>query len=359
MKLLKTIIFLLLILASCNNEKQKVNTNSVSVLKTVDSTKFERGGNEINYDSTKVLYSIVIIDRKGSEFKENPSSSSKSLGIYVYGKELEVIEENEHWLGIRDRITREYTKNGNQISSSAWEKVFVLKSSTGSIDEIKLLATDVNIISSLTKDNDLTYFEEEQESNDYLKVELIDKRLFFNKKDNAINYITKDTSYIKKKNGVISLKCVERIKKYIDKPDAEESRREFKYVGQVDFLNQYLIEGSYWESIDYTFIDKESGNETQIFNEYPHISENKKYIICAYANPYEMTADIELYSINDNSIKSKLNVSYKNWMPSGDNENKFWHQDGYFYLSVNHIKSFWKKDGDINNNYQYVRIKTL
>ena len=104
-------------------------------------------------------------------------------------------------------------------------------------------------------------------------------------------------------------------------------------------------------------IDQKSGHQTRVFEEYPHISPNQKHIICLYANPYEMTADVELYAINNDSIQSVVNVSFKNWVPAVERENLFWNADGYLYLAVNHIKSFWTLNGNINEQYQYMRLK--
>jgi hypothetical protein len=87
---------------------------------------------------------------------------------------------------------------------------------------------------------------------------------------------------LKKKKGIIELKCQAKVKKIIDKPDAEESMQVFNYVGQFEFLNKYLIGGSYYEGLDYKFVDKSSGEVTQTFGEYPNISADKKHIICIY-----------------------------------------------------------------------------
>ena len=164
---------------------------------------------------------------------------------------------------------------------------------------------------------------------------------------------------IKIKNGIIELKCQNKTFKFIDKPDAEEERQEFYYAGQIEFLNQYIIGGSYWESLDYRFIDKTSGEETAIFAEFPYISPDKKNIICIYTNPYETTADLELYSISNNKTKHIMSVSFKNWMPTVETGEMYWGIDGYLYLTVNHVNSFWTADGHLNEKCQYIRIKIL
>lgn len=363
MKTLIHIIFsiFLLTIFSCNNS---VKTNEKTVQNSVsDTLTIENAGNKVDYDKTKVLQSIYIVDRQGAEFKQQADENSKTLGTYEYGAKLDVIEVTEKWFGVLDRITREFLRNGSKIESTGWEKVYVLKSTAGSINEITLIPSDLNIISSLTINQKTETFVEGKQLNIYFKIELIDKQQFDKMKNSSVSYLLPDTTVTKKKNGIIELKCQNTIKKYIDKPDGEAydetSMQVFNYIGQFGFLNKFLIGGSYYEGLDYKFIDKTSGEETQTFGEYPNISADKKHIICIYTNPYETTADLELYSIDDNQINHVMSASFKNWMPTFGQGEMFWSTDGYLYLTVNHVNSFWKQDGNLNDKCQYIRIKIL
>lgn len=349
---------MLLTFFSCGNSGHS-NEKTVQVVSDTTTIEQKNAGNKIDYDKTKVLKSVYVVDRKGTEIKQQTDKNSKTLGTYEFGAKLEVIEETEKWFGVRDRITREFLRNGSKIESTGWEKVYVLKNQTGSINEITLVPSDLNILSSLTTNQKTENFETGKELNAFLKIELINKHLFDSKKNSSVDFIIADTTENKKVNGIITLKCRDRVVKYIDKPDAEEERQEFQYVGQIEFLNQYLIGGSYWESLDYRLIDKTSGKETQTFVEYPYISPDKKHIICIYTNPYETTADLELYSIDNKNIKHKMSASFKNWMPTVELGEMFWSIDGYLYLTVNHVNSFWKEDGNLNDKCQYIRIKIL
>ena len=361
------IIFLiasLFIFFSCNNNEQprekKVQDTIVEpAAAVVEPSDEENEGNQINYDETKVLREVFVLSRAGTEIKQQADKNAKTLGKYEYGAKLEVIEDTKDWLGVRDRITREYSKNGNNIESTAWEKVYVLKNATGSINEVALVPADLNIISLLTVNGKTENIENGKELKRFLKIELVDKALFESKRNSAVNYLLADTNNVKKKNGVIELKCQAKIKRYTDKPDAEEDRQVYKYEGQIGFLNQYLIGGSYYESSDYIFVDKSSGEQTQSFGDFPNISPDKKYILAIYANPYETTADLELYAITDRKIKSVMSASFKNWMPNIEPGDMFWSSDTYLYVAVNHAKSFWKQDGNLNDVGQYIRIKVL
>lgn len=345
---------------SCNNSAQTTTGHTVQQA-PVDSTTQANAeeGNKIDYDNTKVIRTVYVIDRKGADMKQQASTDAKSLGSYAFGERLDVIEETAEWLGVRDRITREFMRDGDKIQSNGWEKVYVLKKNTGSMDEISLIPADLNIVSLVTVDQKTQLFEKGKPLAEYIKLELIDRSVFDGQRSKAVDFLLADTAVHKKRDGVIELVCQEKTVKYVDKPDAEEEIQEFQYVGQVEFLNRYLITGSYWESGDYRFIDKVSGGETNIFEAYPNISPDRKHIICINSNPYEITADLELYSISDSKIDKVMAASFKNWMPTGELSDMFWGADGNLYSAVSHVSAFWKTDGNLNDKFQYIRIKLL
>ena len=233
------------------------------------------------------------------------------------------------------------------------------KISENKTDDDLLVSSDLNIISSLNVNQKTEFFENGKQLTEYITLELIDKALFDSKKNTAINFLLADTIAVKKKNGITELKCKNKTVKYIDKPEDNDGMQIFTYVGQMDFINKYLIAGSYYEGGDYMFVDKTSGEKTNTFVDYPYISPDKKNIICINSNGYETTADLELYEISEDKVNQKMSASFKKWMPLLENNEMFWNRDGYLYLTVHNVKSFWNEKGLYNNKYQYIRIKIL
>lgn len=246
---------------------------------------------------------------------------------------------------------------GNKLQTN--KRALIINSENTDLNEIILVPADLNIISCLTINQETEYFDTEVQLTEQLALELIDKPDFDSKKNSAVDFLLVDTVVNKKINGVIELKCQNKTGKYIDNPVDRDDVQIFQYIGQIESLNQYLVRCTYWEGLDYRFIDKTSGEESAVFNEYPYISPDKKNIICIYTNPYERTADLELYSVSDNKITKIIDVSFKNWMPTVNPGEMFWSSDGYLYLTVNHSNSFWTADGYLNDKCQYIRIKIL
>ena len=351
MKKLLHILFsiLILVLFSCDNGKiDKKSTQNLS-----DSTTKNKG-KSIYYSKMKVLKSVYVIERQGIEIKQEADEDSKTLGTYKYAQHLEVIEDNEKWLGVRERNT---------------SKVYVLKRQTGTIDDVILTPSNLNRIFSVTIDGQtgeaVAHLDNNERLKNYLTLELIDQQLFDSKKNTSVEFLLADTTIIKKKNRTIQLKCQKKVVTYIDAPEGSMDIRHFDYVGQVPIFNAYLIRGGYYERSNYKFIDKISGKETQTFVNYPNISTNKKHIICIHANPYGRSADLQLFSIRGTQIRLIATLSFINWMPKMNQEDKlgrsevFWSNDGYLYVRANHSNAFWGEDGGYNKKSQYIRIKVL
>lgn len=355
MKILPNSLWLLafLFLLSCDKkiEKEPKSTATDSSLEEI----IERG-NPIDFDNNKVFSTVYAIAKNGVEAKQQADENAEIVKNYQYGDRLEVIEESGKWLGVRDRISREFIEEGKTIQQWRWEKVYVLKNKTGSIKQIKIASSDLYSIYTLEINDELIKVDTENKIKNYLNIELIDKDFFDSKKETEVSFLVADTIEIIKKEGKIELPCQNKTVIYIDKPDAEEDLQTYKYEGQIPFLNQYLICGFYWESYDYKFVDKTSAKEIQ-FIDFPYISPDKKHIISIYSNPYETSADLELFTITDTQIKKILYISFNKWMPTVEPGDIFWSNDGYLYLSVNSVHTFWNADGNLNKKSQYIRIK--
>ena len=306
-----------------------------------------------------VLMELYVINRTGSAGRQLPNDTAEKLKSYMFGDKLEVIEDHKGWDGIKAMMHREYEDDeGRQVAADQEEKIYIKKSEVGTLDKVVLITDDLNILTYLNIDENYVGFENGKPLDNTLKFELINKSLFEKKRALAVNFLSTDNAKVKKENGVLSIPTTKETVKLVDIETDNDSEARFKYTGQIDFLNQYVIFGQFWESSSYTMIDKITGEQTQDFIEYPYISPDKQYIMAVYANPYdEPRADLELYRIQNKKITPIMNAGFKNWMPIEEPEDIFWAKDGYLYLAVTHSAAFWKENGSLNDTYQYIRIK--
>ena len=214
----------------------------------------------------------------------------------------------------------------------------------------------LSIITSLSKGEKEQPLPEDSVLKSYLRIELISRSQFLSKQKTAVNFVTTDSTGIKKKNGKLRLPIKTGSKVFTDKSPFDESKQEYTYLGQIGFLNAYIIGGLYWEELDYKFISKVNGAEMQRFGGFPYVSPDKKHILTIYADPYDTDADLELFNMVKGRPKLVIRVSFKNWMPAVDKVNMFWSSDGYFYVPVLAPEKYWKQDGNLNDKYEYIRI---
>lgn len=179
-------------------------------------------------------------------------------------------------------------------------------------------------------------------------------------KDLQIPHIIVDTANYRKQDGILKLPVGETHIEFKDVDSDNESYENFYYMGQIPFLNSYLILLSGFEYIDYFLIDKTTGKRNEpVFVDYPFISPNKKYIVCIYACPYSIRAEMQVFKIADDKLEFLYSFSFPNWMPTTEHTSLVWVDDNSFVLKAIHPKIFWNEQGDINESGEYIKIEIL
>lgn len=333
---------------------QKISADEMIEIAAVDYSR----GITTDHDAP-VLMELYVINRAGSAGRQLPNDTAEKLKSYMFGDKLEVIEDAKGWYGIKAMMHREYEDDeGRQVAADQEEKIYIKKSEVGTLDKVVLITDDLNILSYSNIGEKYAGAESGKSLDNILTFELIDKSLFEKKRALAVNFLSTDNAKVKKEDGVLSIPTAKETVTLVDIETDNDSEARFTYTGQIDFLNQYVIFGQFWESSSYTMFDSITGKQTQDFIEYPYISPDKQYIMAVYANPYdEPRADLELYRIQNKKITPIMNAGFKNWMPIEEPKDIFWAKDGYLYLAVTHSAAFWKENGSLNDTYQYIRIK--
>lgn len=317
---------------SSESEKSKILTDTIPEYEKSDTPKIKK----------------YVIDRQGTQLKAKPETNSENQEHLEYGHLLEIEGEEGDYYKVINYHTGNYA--------------YVLKSKLGNSNQISLTDSDLNMVHLIGKNKwkEPTFFENSVALDTLISLELIGKSTYEKARKSAIGFLLRDTLAIVKKDNTITLPCLDSVIVFKDvNPDTDmDNQQVFKYEGQIEFLNRFVISGNYWEAYEYILIDKKTGEEIS-FADFPYISPDKKYIICIYTNPYDSNSDLHLYTIDDNlQIKQILLASFVNWMAYNENEEKaFWGSDNCFYISVNHPAKFWDEGGNYNAVPQYMRIK--
>ncbi|MFU1858376.1 SH3 domain-containing protein [Sphingobacterium sp. NGMCC 1.201703] len=354
-------------MSGCGDQSKKTDTqkgdstqmDSVAVKDTAVAEKFPPL--PINYDQTKVLKNLYVVDRAGVVLRQGADESAPALGKYPYGTKLDVIGEEGGWIAVMDRIQRDYKgANGEAIDVTQWEKVYVEKSKLGKQDKITISPKDLNIIVSQTVNGKESYYEKGHPLDKYLFVELIDEQAFLAARNTAKNYLIKDTLSYSKNGDVLELPLTNgKTLTFTDKDIDNESEARYSYMGHYDFLNAFAVAGNYWESADVRLFDRKDGHLIVECGDYPFFSVDKKYLMTLHADPYESTGDLQLFHVKQGKVSPLISVSFKEWMPSWKEELLFWGKDGHIYAAANHVNGYWGEDGSLSERSQFIRIKLL
>lgn len=315
----------------------------------------------INYDQTKVLKNLYVIDRNGVVLRQGPDERAPALGKYSFGTKLDIIGEQGEWIAVMDRVQRDYkAANGDASEVTRWEKVYVAKSKLGKQDKITISPKDLNIIVLQQFNGKDRYYENGHPLDQYLYLELIDEQTFLAAQKTAKDYMIKDTlSY--KKNGPILELPLSNGKKltFTDKDIDNELEASYSYMGHYDFLNAFAIQGNYWESSDVSLFDQKDGHLIVACEDYPYFSIDKKYLMTLHADPYESTGGFQLFHVKHGTVSPIISLTFKNWMPTYKQQLIFWGKDGYIYTAANHVNGYWSEEGSLSERCQFIRIRLI
>lgn len=347
---------LVLILDGCSGGRKSNNSdNKDSLSPNLQVTS--NNGNPIDYESTKVLKVVYVTHRDSILFWDTMNASSKPLGSYRYGDKLNVIKFNGDWIGVRERITRVLKRPQGDLESSGWEKVYVRKSDVGELSKIKLEKEDLLIGFGPYIEKDDLPVETGEPINKYLDIDLIDKSVYDNKHLKN-DYLILDSSYCKKRSGVLELKAKNKTVQLKDKQTGGDDESQYEYLGYIPDINQFLIAATYWENQAYFFYDMTTGKKSIEFHDFPYISKDRNYIASLYFDPYGLFTEFDLFQIKNGKFTTIVRVTFANWVPTVDDiDGIFWTDEDELLLRVSHIAAYWKEDGNLNNQYQYIGIK--
>ena len=343
--------------SSSSAQEEVVKTADVVYTQQKDSvedthSEGKRIGNPIDYNKEPTIKEVYVTTRDSIDIYEEANDKSTRLGKLPYAEEVEVVQELNSWYGIKQRTQRKYKRNGEDIILWQWEKLFIKKEQTGDISQIKLNYKDL-----ITT--------EDKKPLKKINIRFVTKDEYLAQKANAVDFdFINTTNTIKKVKGKLRLPCQECKNKYITyidslAPEYDENRIEHTYIGEIPFLNQYLISTTYYEGWDYTLIDKTTGKKFTLAD-YPYITPNRQYFMTLLDDPWQNITEFSLYSIDEtNKIKQVFSTTFTQWalvLDEKDREQVFMGSNGSLYVKVINVSVRWDQKGHYNPRGQYICI---
>lgn len=333
--------------SSCSRADQSVNeAGEVEEVKSTGTNTIEQTEKVFDIPTLKSLF---VTSHEGVHLYEEPNRQSVVLETLEYGYRVEVIGEQGEWYQIKERISRSFIRNGNQIRSTGWEIVNIPKQDVGELTQIKLRAADLY----LTYDNAPVQGK--------IELKLIDEAEFNKARNMKEGFIIKRENLVSTQDTVLTVALGNGTKKvYVSTPSAEDQLEVYAYAGHIRYLGAYLLAIGYYEGGECMLYDAANGEEIISFNDYPEISPDGRYIVSMYTNPYDQSTDLQLHSVgHDKTIRKELEASFSNWMVALEPYEVYWVDDNTLVLKVIHARAFWDEAGNLNDDAQYLKLKIL
>jgi hypothetical protein len=335
-----------------NNKEDKSKTQSEKIERTKEVYT--------ENDSVKTLEVIkkVTVLSDYTDLRNEQSNRSKVWKTYEYKDVLDVVQIEEYWYGIKDVVKVQYYENEQYHYQDEYRIGWVLKSDVGSSEQLKINPEDLHSIVAADTGSGTEFFEE-TELVSFIKLEIIDSSEFYSNMNVRNDFITMNTPEVLIDTNQIILPAGDStvVFKQILNPEYDDGRQEHSYEGYIEILNSYLIQTMYYEGMEYTLVDKSTGESKHSLIEYPHISEDGSKMICLTENPYEMSGELQLMNIEGDSLVAHKYFQFNKWMPRSDLP-MFWVDDA-FYFRGSAVDAFWNESGHFNSNPQFLRVFVL
>lgn len=332
-----------------DSRQQVLSADSATTTKIIADSESGQYFKIIPENEIKILEQAYIFDATQAYVSKN--KSSKEIYSYSPGRKVSVLEYIDGWVGVLDTITF-----GNK---KEYIELFVMQSVVCPTDSLVLKKKDLTSCS---------FTEDDHVRTGHLPASLAELSFIskhdFNSAYNAkVDFIVYDTLSIRKKDGKLILPCRDRKFVLEDIDSDSDDYQNYTYIGQIEFLDVYVVLGVYYELITYSFYSRKDGEIVASFDNFPVISPNRKYIADIWYNPYDTVSEYSLYIVNGNKVEPAADYSFLRWatyLSPGTNyhsyDEYFFGEDNCIYTRVTDMKLAGYQGKDVENLSQAIKI---
>ena len=278
-------------------------------------------------------------------------------------KELYVIKDvATRYASLTDSIPSLFCIMGDKLEIIAegkelykTERGYVEKEDMGDWEALKSKMTGEVLVESIYGDISDTISK-------YLNINQVSSEEYQEALKNKVDFLQRDTLAIVKKKGKLTFVCKQRTV-YLKDDISELADKHFDmiytYLGNIPAIDQYVVLEDTERSFAYILIDKTTG-EKRIFDKFPFLSADKRYIINIGRDYYDKDRLISLYRIEHIQplkIDTLVEGYTKSWdVYDLDKEPIFFSKNDYLYAPMNVVGNFFDKHNNPNKQRMYIKI---
>ena len=169
------------------------------------------------------------------------------------------------------------------------------------------------------------------------------------------NFITYDRKIVKE-GDTLTLPITNKPNKKVYQDGRGEYHIEYRYKGEIPFLNTYIITYNDPDFLVSMLVNKTTGEELVTLGADPSISPNKDIIITASYNGYDDTSLFEISQVKDGEVQILYSFQFPHWLINYEPEIR-WVNNNTFIIeaaSPVHENAMYNNEKE---KIQYLKIK--
>jgi hypothetical protein len=314
---------------------------------------------EVSVYDLPTLRTAYVTRPAGQAFYEVPTASGIQLGELTYGQQVEVIGYRDgadgRWAELKLRTERTRTEEGHEVTTWAWEKMYVPATSLGELAAVRLLGPE------LAADAAVSFADSARHPPlaDSLTLQLLPNKQW--PAAGAATVLKRPASVRRQGGGRLELRIGEA-PGYVtlrDKnpPEDETAVERYEYLGEVDALNAYVVGVSYYENQGYRLIDRRSGRPREELTALPHLSPDGQYLLCVSGDIYNDAAVVELYRVANGQLRAVLTASFPHWAPADEPTTMRWLSPRQAVIRAGHPSTYHSESNQLSaDQFQVLQL---
>lgn len=322
------------LLVGCNDKVTPIASEAITVAAEAVGGYEESNpeGILVDFDAEIPIGTYYALD-ESLAYHQGADLNSKVLGYYAKGAELEVLEEQEQWLVVRERISRDLMEEGQEINRTAWEKVFVLKSATSQNPFINV--SDDELYS--TSDTDPN-----TRPDKILEMGWLRPKEFEVAYSKHRSQFKADTLRFVKQNQQYDLKfeTCERVLSDVESED--EIYAYYEFTGSFEKLHKSVFNVRLYEGHQYILVDEKDCSiaDDWVFSDRPILNSKGTVFATIGYDPYMDETNIQVIPLNGRVLGERSVLTVDKWTVWETEKYKmFWVDDQTFYVPILHIRT--------------------
>ena len=268
------------------------------------------------------------------------------------------LKEYQDWYAIKKSIRyKETIDDATQYKKI--DCVYVQKKDIGIVGKDKLSKNNLSLVSEYSNNISTirTGRNKPIDIDSLLSMEIISDSEFNALPTISYSFISKKSVDYRKEGKLVLPIDSNKVVEFKDFPSTEGGCSDtfYKYYGEIEKVNSYLIGSMSCDVYIYTLIDKDT--DRYYFEDFPFLSPKSNYLVSVATIGYKYDTHLTICYIDNGAIKRYATFYFFSWVVNEQNIKIKWIDANTFVLRAVHPLYLWKEQEETFTQYIKIEIK--